>query len=108
MDALFRDNEIHRDVMLAGMNRPHPEHLVADADGDGLRLQGREGPVEIPAAVTEAVTLLIEGVHRNDHRVGVNDARALRHGYLVYARRHRDTGPPSLNCSGPFLSTIAG
>ena len=87
VDPPLGHDPVHRDIPALGPDGLHPGQLVADADDDGLSRQAREGSVEEPAPVAEAIAGFVPAIHRHQRGGGDDGIGARRLGNAVRAGR---------------------
>src|ERR1019366_3025364 len=93
--AALRDHVVHRNVPRLGMDGIDRADFEGDADYQRFPVfQSCQRAVEKAAAVTEAIALLIESVHRQQYGVRHQLGACLGIGDVELAQFHFDSGMP--------------
>src|SRR5690606_14851014 len=84
VDRALSHDDIHWDIVGLRDVAIHSAELEADADGERPFLRRSECPVEISAAVTQAV-MIMEAHERRDDSVGLDNFAMFGDGYVPEA-----------------------
>ena len=98
--ALFRDDNIERNIMRGGSDAVDGTQFEADTDRQRAGSACRQRAVEVATAVAQSVAGGVEGHQRQQHDIGHGDCVGDRYGDAVRVGRHWCIRPPGAELHG--------